>query len=143
MLVLPRIIGDIVLHFASSALSAPVCVCSQGLCQTEKITKISFSLRLLQPVASKVTPMNPLPVPFARRALMRVDSTGPGEHEFTVVTYNMLADYWLQMLAIKKGTEPYSYCPSDYRLASSLRILLAISFSWERYTKLINFAGLL
>ena len=121
MPVLPRIIGDIVLHFASSALSTPVCVCSQGLCQTEKITKISFSLRLLQPVASKGATMNPLPVPFARRALRRVDSAGPGEHEFTVVTYNILADYWLQMLAIKKGTEPYSYCPSDYQISKQFK----------------------
>ena len=59
--------------------------------------------------------MNPLPVPFARRALKRVDESGPGEHEFTAVTYNILADDWLQR-KVEEGTA-YNYCPNEYKIS--------------------------
>lgn len=48
--------------------------------------------------------------PFARRALRRVVDKGPGQHEFSVVTYNILADVWLQRNVTKRGG--YSYCPN-------------------------------
>jgi len=59
--------------------------------------------------------MNQSPVPFARRTLKQVDEAGPGEHEFTVVTYNILADWSMQ------GREKYSYCPTEYKLRTQGR----------------------
>ena len=65
--------------------------------------------------------MNQSPVPFARRSLKRVDEAGPGEHEFTVVTYNILADHWIRVNATKKDGEVYTYCPNDFKLRTQGR----------------------
>ena len=65
--------------------------------------------------------MDPLRVPFARRALTRVDEAGPGEHEFTVVTYNILADHWMHMNSIAKGKDVYGYCPNEYKISKQRR----------------------
>lgn len=62
--------------------------------------------------------MSQSPVLFARRALKRVDEAGPGEHEFSVVTYNTLADYWIQLHSSEKDRDVYSYCPNDYKIRS-------------------------
>ena len=65
--------------------------------------------------------MNQSPVPFARRSLRRVDEAGPGEHEFTVVTYNILADHWIRANAAKKDGVVYTYCPNDFQLRTQGR----------------------
>ena len=60
--------------------------------------------------------MNKSPVPFTRRALKRVDEAEPGEHEFTVVSYNILADHWIQFHSIEKDREVYNYGLNDLRM---------------------------
>jgi len=57
--------------------------------------------------------MNQSEAPFARRTLRRVVEKRTGQHEFSVVTYNILADFWLQQNVTKKGS--YSYCPNAYK----------------------------
>ena len=58
--------------------------------------------------------MNNLEAPFARRTMRRVDEATTEEHEFSVVTYNILADHWIQQKSGTKGR--YSYCPNDYKM---------------------------
>lgn len=57
--------------------------------------------------------MNQSEAPFARRTLRQVVEKRTGQHEFSVVTYNILADFWLQQNVTKKGS--YSYCPNAYK----------------------------
>ncbi|KAL9959572.1 hypothetical protein ACROYT_G032903 [Oculina patagonica] len=58
--------------------------------------------------------MNQSEAPFARRALKRVVEAKTGQHEFSVVTYNILADYCIQQTQMKRDC--YSYCPNAYLL---------------------------
>ena len=65
--------------------------------------------------------------PFARRALRRVSEVKSEEHEFSVVTYNILSDYCLEKTSVKEHS--YSYCAKDYKIrtkgkASHRHILL-------------------
>lgn len=57
--------------------------------------------------------MNQAEAPFTRRALRRVAEMRTGQHEFSVVTYNILADVCLLQNVTKKGG--YSHCPNAYK----------------------------
>ena len=53
--------------------------------------------------------------PCTRRALRRVDEAKTGQHEFSIVTYNILADHWIKQNTMNKEYW-YSYCPNDYKI---------------------------
>ena len=67
-------------------------------------------------------------VPFTRRALKRVSEPNSKEYEFSIVTYNILADHWIQQSSGKEDS--YNYCPKEYMIrtngrASHRHVLLA------------------
>lgn len=71
--------------------------------------------------------------PFTRRALKRVSEANSEEYEFSIVTYNILADYWILQNSWKEDS--YSYCPKEYMIrtkgrASHRHILLMAELRW-------------
>lgn len=72
-------------------------------------------------------------VPFTRRALKRVSEANSKEYEFSIVTYNILADYWIQQSSGKEDS--YNYCPKEYMIrtngrASHRHVLLMAELRW-------------
>lgn len=57
--------------------------------------------------------------PFTRRALKRVSEANSEEYEFSIVTYNILADYWILQNSWKEDS--YSYCPKEYMIRTKGR----------------------
>ncbi|KAJ7331264.1 hypothetical protein OS493_020049 [Desmophyllum pertusum] len=72
--------------------------------------------------------------PCTRRALRRVDEAKTGQHEFSIVTYNILADHWIKQNTMNKEYW-YSYCPNDYKIRtqgkrSHRHMLLMAELRW-------------
>ena len=61
--------------------------------------------------------MDRLPCAIQRRQLVRVDQPRDEESEFSVVTYNILADYWIRCFAGDTGNS--SFCPSEFTFYQS------------------------
>ena len=55
----------------------------------------------------------------ARRALKRVSEPNSKEYEFSIVTYNILADHWIQQSSGKEDS--YNYCPKEYMIRTNGR----------------------
>lgn len=144
MPVLPRIVGDIILHFASVPLSAPLCACSQSshvrqrkLPRFLSLIKTHLSLSLQKVhlwIRYQFPSLEELSGEWTARDLVNTNS------QLSHITF--LRTTGCRCWPLKRALNPTAIVQVTRRLASSLRIILAIHYSWKRYKKLNNFLGL-
>ena len=76
--------------------------------------------------------MSTLPTLDSQKTTYISDQDNCGEEDISVVTYNILADFYVQS-ALKKGR--YKNCPEEYVTPNKTGAVHDTSYLWERYGK--------